>query len=204
LEYIDLLQAEFTGPNKLQDQLGKASSKGLVHELVWLLDVQMIKRMSKARFNVTPSLAFHDRPIINKPALKRAFDFKLVESDNNIAIQLKSAKNGRNTNSYHPKIVLLAEDNFQDNNERRLTAKLNTYRRLIESGDSPDERANAEKYILPTAKEAVRLFKESCLPKNRNEYLSTIATRYGLTVTRPMNREERRKAQKYQKKQRRF
>jgi hypothetical protein len=197
LNYVDSLRSAFTGPNSLRSELSKSDLKGLMHELDWLLDIQMVKSAEGHQFNIYPSLSSQDQPIINNPALNRAFDFIIVNEEQGLAVQLKSNK-PRFPKKYHPGILVLEEENFLDFNERRFMAKLNAYTNLIKSGFNEAVWADAKSYVLPTALMGLKKF--NGLSKDKSIFrLSTpqeTAKLYGIDLAPKLNRAQRRQMQR--------
>jgi hypothetical protein len=145
-------------PFKSDRKVIKGEDKGLLHEALWLMDINYLLQQPNSGLNA-PGYAFPtfpraDKPEINYPTYRRAYDIHIALSSNGrtIPVQLKASSNGVDRGSeYHPNIYVVSEDNFQEVDVRRLSAKLTAYKQWVESGFSPDSKAMVDKYLLPSA-----------------------------------------------------
>lgn len=187
--YIDKLEQEFTGTNRLQLHLSKQRVQGMLHEKMWLLDALIAKRVISSKFNVFPSLSNADRPIINKPKLNRGYDFYLSYGRHGQLIQLKSSK--RKTKEYHPEI-LVKKDDLSDFSTTDLEEKLTLYRELIQKNYPKALRERALTAMLPSVKEAVTEFVAMTSTDPRRQLVSNVAQNYGAPKPSALNRQQRR------------
>ena len=135
--------------------------KGLLHELIWLLDGYMLV-LSDDRYsgiNLMPTREPEDAPRVGRPQLRRGYDYKMGVANDKDAhyIQLKSGS--REGSDYHPRIIVIREENFQDANTKRLSAKLRAYQKVLESQFDPEVTEPAlDKYVLTTVRSEVEFF----------------------------------------------
>jgi len=155
-----------------QKNVVKGSSKGSLHEALWSLDMNFILMQNWNVMPYThsaPVLRCVDMPKIGYPNLKRGFDqVIMIDSDNpsaslnrrTIPVQLKSSKSNMSDDQYHPSISVVAEENFQDVDLRRLDAKLKAYEQWIEYDMQQDEYADrVMKYTLKSSRDFIETVK---------------------------------------------
>lgn len=158
-----------------EPSLPKSDIKGLLHELIWVLDARLFLLMSgDDKTTVLPTMTFQDMPKIGKPQEKRGADI-LIENPSNLTqfyVQLKSSPN-QNHKPYHPFIYRAEEQNFQDTNPGRLAKKIKLYRDYIKSGFDSNKTAEVMRYILPSV---IELFTSDLHAYNIVEHLKKKGT----------------------------
>jgi hypothetical protein len=131
----------------------KGSEKGDLHELLYLLDTNYLfatgDSVARKWYGIA-SADRHDAPRVGYPSKKRGLDFVFTNNFRAKLVQLKSSRH--DDSEYHPWILKIEEENFQEVDKRRLGAKLNAYQQWIESDFDPALRAKVDKYILPSAR----------------------------------------------------
>lgn len=137
--------------------------KGYLHEMLWLLDANFA--LSKEYDDIGPSIVpapiGFDRPEINHPELKRGYDMIFVGINARIPIQLKSGSYSASKSKYDERIYIAQESNFQDIDLRRLSSRLNDYKKWIESDFNDDFMvAKISSRILKTVPDALDAFEK--------------------------------------------
>ncbi|CAN5141093.1 hypothetical protein BH09PAT3_BH09PAT3_6260 [soil metagenome] len=133
----------------------KGSPKGDLHEALYLLDLTFLLTTNQDKYpnwHAKPVFPRMDSPKIGYPTLNRGVDVTLNDCSRNIMVQLK-AGNGipGKEKDYHPRILFLREENFQDANVRRLRSKLRAYTEWANGGFSDAGAERVQRYVLPTA-----------------------------------------------------
>ncbi|HET6924986.1 MAG TPA: hypothetical protein VFH39_04110, partial [Candidatus Saccharimonadales bacterium] len=116
-------------------------------------------------------------------------------------------KNGvpMNSSGYHPAIMVLCEENFQDTDPRRLKARLALYERFYEDGVTDDNAPRLSQYILKTA--SFEMKRIQMMRRDRMTALRNIVTQQyivpNLVEYRPvgMSRQQRRAYERRQRRQ---
>lgn len=121
--------------------LENRGENGPLHEAMWMLDVSFLFATCSGTLNdacVSPSLQRMDSPLIGKPKINRGIDMTISlpgPEPNGMRdhhyVQLKSR--GSKLGKYHPSIVLLGEEKFDDT-VSNLNNKIELYKKWIESG----------------------------------------------------------------------
>ncbi len=146
---IDCLNIIFLERGAIEEATDKNNVKGLLHELMWMLDGYMIM-LHDSKYDgidIVPSFSVEDQPVIGRPLLNRGFDYRIGDIKSSMTrIQLKSSPIVRDV--YHEDIKVVTEDNFTDINPRRLAAKLGNYRRVLEGDPTIDAKIVIDKYAL--------------------------------------------------------
>jgi hypothetical protein len=187
--------------------------KGPLHEIMWAIDTEMLRRMrpdTYGQIHVSPAHAAGDRPQIGKPKHYRSYDYILDRGNVRDFVQLKSSPqaNKGHDKKYHPGIWVLEEPNFMEVNPRRLASKLQKYIDIADRGYQREDRAEVEKYIMPTAKWMMnsmlkhRKSRSSLLLERfRDQYLSedTLFSHELVSAVPKLNRQERRALAKKKK-----
>ena len=127
-----------------KEGINKAELRGRLHELLWLLDATILLQMKNiVSIFVLPAASSQDTPRIDHPEFNRSFDMVIENTKTGGVgfIQLKSRPNPHFEQSYHSLIHVIHEQNFMDNEPRRLAAKLDIYKRFLESGMPSDQHA---------------------------------------------------------------
>lgn len=163
---IGSLQIEFIESDLLDvRKYPKHLIKGLLHELIWLIDAQMVMIANPNDYktiHVGPTSARLDRPVTGRTEYLRGVDYGIIDADDDGGkIHLINLKSGNHDNKkYHPRIRVVKERNFQDMQSGRLRNKLRFYREVVESGfKMPETRDIIEKYALDSVKEELALHK---------------------------------------------
>jgi hypothetical protein len=131
--------------------------KGPLHEIMWAIDTEMLRRMrpdTYGQIHVSPAHAAGDRPQIGRPKHYRSYDYILNKGNVQEFVQLKSSPqaNKGHKKNYHPSIWVLEEPNFMEVNPRRLVSKLQKYIDIAENGYRREDRTVVDRYAMPTAK----------------------------------------------------
>ncbi len=172
---VETLQTVFLDQQVLESpRFAKSDVKGLLHELIWMLDsyMEILCRQDTGELGVLPARSGKDRPLINRPRFNRGYDYRvmkipadtptseLIVSD--VAsryVQLKSGTavgNPDENYGYHPDINVLFEGNFLDMHPRRLAVKLEKYRAIIDGGFSAEaSKEILDKYVLKSVRLAL-------------------------------------------------
>lgn len=135
----------------------KKEVKGLLHELMWLLDAGMLLLSRPDELQtvyISPSAMRFDRPIIGRPKLLRGVDYGLMSIADDAEAQLINLKSGHgDTRSYHPRVKTVKEENFLDINRGRLTNKIAAYRAIIDGKfNLPETRETIDRFALASVK----------------------------------------------------
>ena len=146
-------------------QYPKNVIKGMLHELLWMLDAFMIMLARPEEYPTThlsPSGARLDRPVIGRPTAIRGIDFAMADTDDREKYQLINLKSGNgNTRDYHPRIKIVNEGNFQGWQKGRLINKLAHYSKILESNFThPDTQSVLAQYALRTVQTELELYRQ--------------------------------------------
>lgn len=157
---IESLETAFLKTDALTEPSKKAEAKGLLHELLWMLDGYMLRASSNRHQGIAiyPANSREDAPIIGRPQARRGWDYIVGSAGSHTKIQLKSSP--RSKVIYHPDIKVAAENNLLDFNARRLSLKLVSYKRIIENQfqDTAETTRVLNKYVLPTVRGEVTAY----------------------------------------------
>jgi hypothetical protein len=147
----------------------KGADKGELHELLFLLDTNYLfstgDSESRAWYGIA-STDRHDAPKIGYPSKKRGLDFLFSNNIRARLVQLKSST--QDTSEYHPWILKIEEENFQEVDKRRLAAKVAAYKAWVDSDFDPALQARVDKYLLPSAKQTYdKIIEEGRMPESQ-------------------------------------
>lgn len=123
------------------------SDKGDLHEALFFTDMTFLLMTESDRY----------KACINFPKLRRGFDVFISNGERSIPTQLKSRVNDQEDDGrpYHPNILVLKEQNFQDKNLRNLRKRLERYRRWANNPNEPKLTADIRRSLLPTTATAL-------------------------------------------------
>lgn len=168
---IDSLDYAFVRGGAIQNAPNRSDYKGLLHELVWMLDgYMMVGADSQLKgVGIRPAMEFEDRPELGYPALRRGFDYTVgAPRITSRSIQLKTGINRKG--EYHPGIEMREEVNFMDINPRRLAVKLSRYKDIIHSQfTAPETSSILDKYALGTVQEEIAIVREALANRQRRK-----------------------------------
>lgn len=177
---IDGISSFYLDPNFSENKVIKGEDKGLLHETIWLLDMNFLLLTDKKIKNayVVPTFPRVDSPKIGRPKYNRAYDVHIQfgNTGRTLPVQLKSSNNAAKNAQYHPNIDVVVENNFADVDKRRLSAKLAKYTAWVESGLSEEAAAQLQKYILPSARKYLERVYEIDALDEAEYFLSKIST----------------------------
>lgn len=148
-----------------KDMFKKGRLKGTLHETLWMIDAYAIRKGVPEKYGnltVTPATEALDMPHLDKPALKRGYDFAISDSTFNpdarrliqTGASRRKIKNQTET-PYHPFIELALEREFNEVNIGTLMKKLDAYRAWATSGFTADgyKKFGIHEKLLDTVKE---------------------------------------------------
>jgi|GEM_PF-6439129 len=147
-----------------QPNVSKAELKGMVHEVVWYLDMRILAHLNAEEgLGIKVASAREDFPTLGSGlSHRRSFDISIFAQDTcPVYVQLKSGSGKRKwEKQYHPAITVVEEQNFMLVEKRALAAHLKTIELYMQAG-APREGELADKMrekILPSVKETLELF----------------------------------------------
>lgn len=179
-DLIEGISRYFLDSSSTDRKVIKGEEKGLLHESLWLLDMNFILFMDKTVKNtyVVPTFPRIDRPKIGRPIYNRAYDMHVQfgTTGRTLPVQLKSSNNAAKNMQYHPNIDVVVEENFADVDIRRLSAKMAKYKAWSASGLSDEAAIEVQKYLLPSAIEYLDRIHEVNGLDEATYFLSKVAT----------------------------
>lgn len=163
---LDSIAASFLelGDDKVKNI--KGTDKGDLYEMLFLMDINYLFATHHSQdfdWFARGTTARHDKPLIDNPSRRRGYDFTLSNGPYGILAQAKVNKAqeerrkaaDESYRDYHPWILQLAEQNFEDKFKPRLIKKLAAYDEWLSAGMPAAGNAKLDRLVLPTAREAL-------------------------------------------------
>jgi hypothetical protein len=168
LEVSRLIRSHYLKESETDQRVIKGSKKGLLHEALWLMDMNFLLLHTGAAYSrAFPASLRIDKPTLNHPELNRGFDLQVIIPKPNTAtplrtmrVQLKSSKGKNHKGEYHPTIHLVEEENFMDTDKRRLTKKIDLYEAWATSSFDPSIGLQIKELLLGSSKAFMGVIEE--------------------------------------------